>query len=182
MNNQVSGAHDAQGDSPIKAKKTFSPRVSAILGVVSLVIGVFAGIGASAEGRHDSKLIKTGASAQGKVTNVDEKRFTTNSRKGGSKKKVTESITVNFSVPKGEFSRTATGKKTVRAKNYQPTPMNSTITVYYDVNKPSDNVIAGFEANAADGFIAGGIFFLAGGAFMYGGFTENRKRKAAKKK
>ncbi|MBC9706009.1 MAG: DUF3592 domain-containing protein [Enterococcus sp.] len=176
MNNQISSESNGQGVSTPKPKKTLSPKVSAIIGVFSLVVGILFGSAVASEGFHDSKLLKTGSVAQGKVTKVDERNTTSGGRKHRTKK-VVETIQATFQTPQGDYPRTVKGERTVRANIYRPTPMNSTVSVYYNPDKPGDNVISGWEANAFDGLYAGGIFIFASGVFFYGGISEKKRRK-----
>ncbi|MBC9706008.1 MAG: DUF3592 domain-containing protein [Enterococcus sp.] len=154
-----------------------------IIGSIFTIIGLAFGASLSLHGFHDKGIIKNGVQTQGTVIDVYEttsrssSSTTSRGSHSSSKTRITEYITVTYTVPnKGTY--TAKENRRVSYSGSSRTPLNSTVTVFYDADQPNDSVVKGWESKAYSGFLFGGIFLIAGGGVVVSSIMSMRKKKS----
>lgn len=132
-----------------------NPMGPILLGLMMVVVGTIFSISQFFSVNSDQSLIRNGESAQGVITEIDERK---------SAKKLREYVTVEYTASDGK-TYDVTDSKQVRSLGFKAADPNSTPTVYYDADKPEKSVIIGWEMKYVD-ILAGGLILGFGAILM----------------
>lgn len=144
---------------PEKSKRIFdnvSRRKSLVIGVIVIFAGIILSLLLIVPSANDLGIMKGGHSVTGTIVDVKHERHVDSARKGPGRPFTRETLTVEYTV-------NGTGPYTFKGKGdfseYRVMPeINSTVLVYYDVNKPENSVVEEYERTGVAG---GWVLFLS---------------------
>lgn len=165
MNISFSGVGiSGSGNTGPRLRTQASPLVGLIIGAIVIIVGFVVGGFAISAGNHDSRIINNGEQVQGTVTDVYQKTSkstsSTSRQSSSSKRSTSEYVTISYIVDGRQYDMKKS--QTTKNMNFEPTVLNSAVTVYYDADKPGEGVVKGWEASPIFGYAFGGFFVLMG--------------------
>lgn len=179
MNIQFSGGNRSNRSS--RTGQPLPPIAGILIGALFAIIGLVFGVSLALNGIQDQKIVDADAQTQGTVTDVYEKVSRSNSSSStgsrSSSTKRTEHVVVSYIVPdKGNY--TTKVSRSLKRSNGERTALNSSVTVYYDADKPNNSVVKGWEGSPFGGVIFGGIFFLVGSVIIVSSIRSARAKSS----